>query len=362
MSEPGQVAPLDQLLLARLLVAPEKGATAAEIKKALEPLVGHRWSGAELVAQLDQALAELDSAGLISRTRKGKTTRGALTPEGRKRTLGMLGLDQLPPKTTWGKFTKTYLAASALGLAVPHGEALKRFAGETGFKAALLKVRFGLPLDEFPKLDEAIDALSWTLMDLPRAGKFNIKAVQAALIQRALGERRDADPKSDPKKEATRLLAKQMGARQSGKDELRLASIRHWVDGKAARGEREPDRPPLSPEPPPPAHSPVRPRPPSAPPLDLVAFARRVVEAAQSSPSGRFGDNKVFIAHVWRALRDQPSFVGIDLEGFKQRLTEANHARLLDLSRADLVEAMDQEDVRQSEVAYRGATFHFVRI
>jgi hypothetical protein len=347
MSGPNQVTPLDQLLLARLLVAPEKGATAAEIKKALEPLVGHRWSGAELVAQLDQALAELDSAGLISRTRKGKTTRGALTPEGRERTLEMLGLEHLPPKTTWGKLTKTYLVASALGLAAPHGEALKRFALETGFKAALLKVRFGLPLEAYPKFEEAIDALSWTLLDLPRAGKFNIKNVQAALIQRALGERRETDPKPDPKKEATRLLAKHVGARQSGKDELRLATIRHWVDGKAASGGPALDHPAPAPEP---------------PPLDLVAFARRVVEAAQSSPSGRFGDNKVFIAHVWRALRDQPSFASTDLEGFKQRLTEANHARLLDLSRADLVEAMDPEDVRQSEVAYQGATFHFVRI
>jgi hypothetical protein len=52
----------------------------------------------------------------------------------------------------------------------------------------------------------------------------------------------------------------------------------------------------------------------------------------------------------------------MDLKSFKQRLTEANHARLLDLSRADLVEAMNPDDVRQSEAAYQGATFHFVRI
>ena len=52
----------------------------------------------------------------------------------------------------------------------------------------------------------------------------------------------------------------------------------------------------------------------------------------------------------------------MDFPAFKQRLAEANNARLLDLSRADLVQAMDPEDVRLSEVAYLNATFHFIRI
>ena len=42
---------------------------------------------------------------------------------------------------------------------------------------------------------------------------------------------------------------------------------------------------------------------------------------------------------------------------FKTRLAEANNARLLDLSRADLVQAMDPEDVQLSEVSYLNATF-----
>ena len=41
---------------------------------------------------------------------------------------------------------------------------------------------------------------------------------------------------------------------------------------------------------------------------------------------------------------------------------EANNARLLNLARADLVQAMDPEDVRLSEVAYLNASFHFIRI
>jgi hypothetical protein len=96
--------------------------------------------------------------------------------------------------------------------------------------------------------------------------------------------------------------------------------------------------------------------------VDLPGFAERVRAGARSCPSGRLGDNKVFVVHVWRALRGDPAVAGLDLDGFKRRLAEANHARLLDLGRADLVEAMDPEDVRLSEVHYLGATFHFVRI
>jgi len=84
--------------------------------------------------------------------------------------------------------------------------------------------------------------------------------------------------------------------------------------------------------------------------------------AARACPTGRFGDNKVFLAHACKALRDRPGFREMDLSTFKRHLAEANNARLLDLSRADLVQAMDPEDVRLSEVVYLNATFHFIRI
>ena len=89
---------------------------------------------------------------------------------------------------------------------------------------------------------------------------------------------------------------------------------------------------------------------PPALPFDLHRFADRVKAAAQACPSGRYGDSKVFIVHVWRMLHDDPDFRGMDFSTFKQRLAEANNARLLDLSRADLVQAMDPEDVQLSEL------------
>jgi hypothetical protein len=68
------------------------------------------------------------------------------------------------------------------------------------------------------------------------------------------------------------------------------------------------------------------------------------------------------VVHVWNALAADPAFSALGLDGFKQRLAAANHARRLDLSRADMVEAMDREDVKESEVTYLGARFHFVQV
>lgn len=349
MSEQTELSPVGQLLLARLLVAGEKGATGSEIKKALEPLLVQRWVGAALTERIREALAELEAAGLAVLVRKGKTERGALSAEGRRCALAVLGLDQLPPRTTWDKVKKTYLAARAMGLPTPSGKLATQFGGDPGFKAALLKTRFGLPLADFPALQEALDALAWTLLGLEPGPKFTVKAVQAALIARELGQHVDRGPKADPKKEVARLLAREVGARQAGKDELRLATLRHWVDGTPVESGSTSSEP--------------QPEPVPAPDLlDLPAFARRVVEAARASRTGRFGDDKVFVAHVWRSLQDDAVIGPLGLDAFKRRLAEANNARLLDLSRADMVEAMDSDDVRLSEIPYLGATFHFVRI
>ena len=346
-------AEVGQLVLARLLVAGEKGATTTELKRALDPILGHRWAGAALDATLTRALDGLESAGLVVVARKGKTGRGTLTAEGRSRALEFLGLDQLPPRLTWDQLKKTALAARALGLPTPSGKSAKLFGGDPGFKAALLKTQFGLPLDDFPTFDQAIDALAWTLIGFEPGPKFTLKAVKAALLGREIEGGRRVDPQGDFKKEAAKLLARNAGARQSGKDELRLAALRRWIDRAT-----DPTTTATETE----TETATEPAHPLALPPDPDAFARRVVEAARESPSGRFGGNKVFVIHVWRALGNDPVFAALGLEGFKQRLAEANNARRLDLSRADMVEAMDAEDVRLSEVAYLGARFHFVRI
>lgn len=146
---------------------------------------------------------------------------------------------------------------------------------------------------------------------------------------------------------------------------------------KAPRTKHAPRQPPrdlTAPDPSPkaarvPTPAPVARR---APPLSSLSpqdFSGRVVEAALSfarealehtgpgDAPGMFGSDRVFIRHLWERMGD-----GISLEDFKARLLEANRSRLLSLARADLVEAMRQEDVRPSEIANGPARFHFVAI
>jgi hypothetical protein len=333
---PTNRSPIESIVLVRLLAVGEKGEARSRIQKDLEPFFAHRWAGTMLTERIERALAALDTNGLLA-VIPGKTKRAAskfvLTAEGHRRGLEFLGVPQLRPKTTWAVLRKTYLPARVLGLSASAEAVFKALSSEPAFQAVLLKRQFDLSIAELPKPDEATDALAWKLISFEGENrKFNPKNVKTALFNRALGDGHTADFK----KAATRLLARAVGARRNDSKELRDAVVRGLID-------REEN-----------GHS--------QPPVDLASFAEQVKSVARECPTGRFGDNKVFIIHVWNALQSDPTFRSMGLDTFKEQLTEANNARLLDLSRADLVQAMDPDDVRQSEVHYLNATFHFVRI
>jgi len=83
------------------------------------------------------------------------------------------------------------------------------------------------------------------------------------------------------------------------------------------------------------------------PTVNLPSFAKKVLEVARYAPKKYwFGPNKVFISKVWEiGFSNQMS-----LELFKELLKQAHIQGLLYLSRADLVSAMNQEWVRESEI------------
>jgi hypothetical protein len=100
-----------------------------------------------------------------------------------------------------------------------------------------------------------------------------------------------------------------------------------------------------------------------ASPDALAGFAAAVNDAAKTSSAGWFGDNKLFISHAWRAFRAAGNGrSGMDLASFKHRLVEANTRGLLRLGRADLVAAMDEHDVRDSQIKYLNTEFHFLLV
>lgn len=73
---------------------------------------------------------------------------------------------------------------------------------------------------------------------------------------------------------------------------------------------------------------------------------------------GRFGDRKVFINAVW--ARVSPHFPGMSMASFKDKLVHAHRDGLLQLARADLVQAMNQDAVEESEILSGVSSFHFI--
>jgi len=106
----------------------------------------------------------------------------------------------------------------------------------------------------------------------------------------------------------------------------------------------------------------------AAPPVDLPAFAatvRALADQIDQNPTadglarGRFGERKVFIAAIRRALR-RTDYASLPREVVDRLLVDANREGLLELARADLVMAMDPAEVRDSLVRHLTAGWHFV--
>lgn len=113
---------------------------------------------------------------------------------------------------------------------------------------------------------------------------------------------------------------------------------------------------------------PVKHRPPSPRPVELADFAATVAALAHgidADPTpkgrarGRFGERKVFIAAIRRRLAET-EYGRLPRATVDELLVESMRQGLLELARADLVAAMDPDEVQDSEVRYLNATFHFV--
>jgi hypothetical protein len=324
---------LTGLALAWLSTRAKQQGTRKELEQALRPLVEHRWSGAEWTAHFEALVEELSRSGLATaRGRSGLE----LTTEGRAQALRFLGLDKPPARAlTWKKLKQTYLLAHSLGLA-PSRAVLERLARTEGMRAALLKRQHRLDGTEAPSLGQVRDRLLWRQLGVETTQRFTLRAVQAHLLGKLLGA-----STTDPSRAVEQLAAHAAGATRADAEALRLATLRGWLLPAGAM--------------PPAASTPTA----EATPADPIAtFAQRVLDVARSSPTGRFGHNKVFISHVWRALRQEVA----SREVFDARLVEANRTRHLSLTRADLVTAMDPTDVAESEVHASGSSFHFVVI
>jgi hypothetical protein len=292
-----------------------------------EPLGTERWQS---------LVGELEGAGLVT----AKPLR--VTELGCTHALDLLGIQHLPPRVTWRILRDRYLIPRALGIAESAEKTRSRIRSRDGLGAWLLQRRYDLPVDSAHTLTAAMEALACQQLGFP--DETRLAAVRDRILCRLLG----APEPLTREKLAPQLVQAAAGALRADLGSLRETVLRDWLvpsashlpletNGQVAEEHVEPEA------------------------FDLPAFAATAQAAARSCPTGWFGENKVFIHHVWKQLQGEAHLPVHSLEEFKQRLVEANHAGLLALSRADLVQAMDPADVQQSETHYLDAVFHFIR-
>lgn len=330
---------LQELIPIRFLACSANGLTISEVKKSLSPIFYQALSNNEWL----QTLQQLTEQELLSRIGK---QRFHITITGQEQALQKLGLPSLPPALRWLTLRNSYLIATLLGLPAPINERDRlSITSADGLRAAILANAFKLAISAYSSLIKVRDNLLWQQLAQPadsanlqhklaasnitHAKPFTTSSVAVLLLSGLLGTERELSWDSALKQ----LAAKAVGARRISPEELRLAILRTAT------------QPPQQPE-----------------PLNLEHFANQVNQSARRCQTGKFGDNKLFISHVWHQIEREGNTFGLDLNEFKYYLTLANNKGLVSLSRADLPYAMDQDAVSLSETLYLNSTFHFIRL
>ncbi|MCA9674958.1 MAG: hypothetical protein KC464_07990 [Myxococcales bacterium] len=323
---------LDGLVLARLGSGTPPGSSRA-LAKSLRSYAPQEIAEPDWIAMVDAALARLRAAGAIDERSRVVDATG----------LGRVGLR---PGTPWRQVIDRHVPAMALGITTGDARALKALSDRDRWAAAMVARAHGLWRDGAPPSPAALgNAIVWRALGLAGTPKPTAPEIRAHFLLQLI----DTTP-APPDRLLRLIAAREAGASRADLTSLRQALVRRWLTGaprssasvaSSSVGVVTPDA-----------------TPPSGAGDD--AFAVAVRDAARAATEGTFGPRKVFIASVWRALRDQPAVRGDDLGAFKRRLVDAHRAGRLVLARADLTAAMDPELVAASEVTDLGARYHFV--
>lgn len=335
---------LGEMILVRLAAAGNPPSQSA-LERCLKPYFSCRLglSDGQWRTLLENTLDELAHQGFVER----KPT--SLTEIGKAVACHFLQVEDLPADCKWMTLRNRYLLARALEIRPREAKEWKRLATADGLRAAVLVRFYGLSLDPLPTLTQALEALAQ--QQAQQAGEIEASGTKTEVREEILRETLIPDQPGDLK---TRLPALVTKARNNSIESLRQAVINHWLDECDAKSCQLVCSSQSKKIPPPASESPVT-------PADLSEFARQIQELARHSQTGRFGDNKVFLSHLWKHFQKESPRTGITRQEFDDRLLEANRQNLIILSRADLISEMDPADVEASEIALPHATFHFIR-
>lgn len=318
---------LKHLILARLL-AKGRPPVYSDIERGLRPyFLADSLLGKEAWRDtLKNSLEELQDAGLL------RSKPLELTDCGRSETEKLLFASETATSVPWRTLRNRYVIARALEIEPRSKTEWRRLATADGTRAAVLRQHFQLPLTVVPTLSKVLDAIAWQQLSQSHdvddlfTTRFDRRAVLRVTLLNG----------SKVKDQGVALATIVSGAKNASADNLRQAIITRWVHDQ-------------------------QPSEVSDTTFDLTKFARRVSELASEGSTGRFGDDKIFISHVWRRYCSEGGGVEMTRREFDRHLVDANRESLLTLARADLVSAMSPEDVQQSEIQLSNSSFHFIR-
>jgi hypothetical protein len=322
----------------------------AQLEKSISAEVSAQLSSSDTKDVFDAALrtAERQKYLTLSTPPKSKVKRPTLTDAGRQLALSALGLKALPPKLDWPQ-ARRMLALQVLAPAKAPAEKLNADAIAT----QILIAQHGLP-SSVATLSQAIERLAWRALDIETDAPFTAAAAQRHLLRDLV----PADTRAAGNSWRRMFAVRAVHARGNTADALSRAlllstkPLRADVPRSSAATQQRENRPGVGNDNAP--QSTVQP--------SLADFAQAVSRAAQSPQVRRFHGDRAFIGSVWDHMRASKMIGEMSLDEFKTKLVTAHRKQLLEIVRADLVGAMDPNEVRRSEARFDNATYHFVAL
>jgi hypothetical protein len=322
---------VQRLVLARLMIALKKplslGAVVADIAAAISPPL----SSAAARSAASRAIEHCQQAGYV--TPKGPPL---LTAAGDTAVTAAFG-----PKARAS--VKNWRQAQQVAALSASGHSVDKPLDADALAARVLAEQHGLPTS-IRSAAKAVDRMAWRQLGLETDAAFTINAVQRHLLREFV----PADTRVTQEVWRRMLAMRAIGA--SGHDANALTRAlffqptkpngRH-VTQQTVRNDND-------------RANQIQP--------SLADFAQAVQRAAAGPDVTRFHDDRAFIGSVWERMRGHNPVGDMSLEDFKAQLVAAHRQRLLRITRADLVGAMDPAEVQRSEARYQDATFHFVAL
>lgn len=321
---------------------------------------------AQAKEQVTKARAALRERGLlgVKPAKKGKPPgKLSLTLAGERTLRSTFAISE---KLTWAKIRDAHLPALGLKLKPGTAEAMTAQKTLASLMIETLHVQHQLPRGA--TVNAVCDAMITEALGLPVGAVPSLEWLRAQFLAQKTNLR---DAQGTPLDLAKRIVAPKESPPLT-KAAMNRILARRWISGQTDHGavtgstsgnstqstqstQSSQTGKPSTPQPKPPLPPPV---------VDLSheALLKAVHELLpQVDSDGRYGPEKVFVSAIWHGLQRSHRLNGdYSLERFKRWLVEANRKGLLVLARADLIGAMDNKLVAESEIREPGATFHFV--